>query len=313
MFVFSLMSKQVLITGGTGLIGSHLTKLLLANKYSVSHLSRTPKENGAVKTYAWDIEKQEMDTEALATADYVIHLAGAGVSDHRWTKSYKQEIMQSRTASARLLYKTVNGLKKHKIKAFVSASGINIYGDDTGSAEIIESSPHGDNFLAEVCEKWETAADRMGELGMRVVKLRTGMVLSNQGGALTKLIKPIKLGAGAALGSGQQYVSWIHIDDLCRMYQTTIEHETYEGVYNAVAPQPVTNEELTKVAAKLLNKPLFLPNVPAFALKLALGEMGNIVLGGSKVSSQKIEEVGFQFQYRSIEAALKNLLVDEHP
>ena len=310
--VFSCMSKQVLITGGTGLIGSHLTKLLLANKYSVSHLSRTPKENSAVKTYTWDIEKQEIDTEALATADYVIHLAGANVGVQRWTRSYKHEILQSRTASARLLYKTVKGLKKHKIKAFVSASGINIYGDDTGSAEIIESSPHGNEFMVEVCEKWEAGADNMKEMGMRVVKLRTGMVLSTHGGALEKMITPFKLGAGAPLGNGQQYVSWIHIDDLCRMYQAAIEHETYEGVYNAVAPKPVTNEEFSKTIAKVLNKPFFLPNVPSFALKLVFGELAGLVLGGNKVSSRKIEETGFTFHYRDVEAALRNLLVEEH-
>lgn len=302
------MSKQVLITGGTGLVGSHLTHLLIENNYNVSHLSRSANNDGPVKTYAWDIEKQTMDPEALAKADYVIHLAGANVSAHRWTKDYKHKILQSRTASARLLYKTVNGLKKHSIKAFISASGINIYGDDTGSAEIIESSPHGDGFLAEVCEKWEAGADNMKELGMRVVKLRTGVVLSSEGGALVKIATPVKLGAGAPLGSGKQYVSWIHIHDLCRMYQASMENEKYEGAYNAVAPRPVTNEELTKAIAKVLGKPLFLPNVPAFALKLAFGELANIVLGGSKLSSQKIEETGFNFQYRDVESALRNLL-----
>lgn len=309
---FLFMGKQVLITGGTGLIGSHLTRLLLTNQYSVSHLSRTPKENGAVKTYTWDIEKQEMDEEALATADYVIHLAGANVGDHRWTKTYKQEILQSRTASARLLYKTIKGLKKHKIKALASASGISIYGDDTGSTEIIESSPHGNEFMAEVCEKWEAGADNMKELGMRVVKLRTGMVLSTKGGALGKMITPFKLGAGAPLGSGQQYVSWIHIDDLCRMYEASVEHETYEGVYNAVAPRPVTNEEFSKTIAKVLDKPFFLPNVPSVALRLVFGELAGVVLGGNKVSSQKIEATGFTFLYRDVEAALRNLLEKAH-
>ncbi len=306
---FNSMSKQVLITGGSGLIGSHLTQLLLKKKYSVAHLSRSEKNENGVKTYVWDIEKQEMDKEALATADYVIHLAGAGVADHRWTKSYKQEIIQSRTASARLLYNTVKNLKKNKIKAFLSASGVGIYGEDTGSAEILESSPHGTDFLAHVCEKWESSADKMEALGMRVVKLRTGMVLSEEGGALTKLVKPIKLGAGAPLGSGQQYISWIHIDDLCRMYLAAIENENYKGAFNAVGPRPVTNEELTKAAAKVLKKPLFLPNVPSFALKLALGEMANIVLGGNKVSSQKIEAMGFEFNYSTIDAALNDLLI----
>lgn len=307
------MSKQVLITGGSGLIGAHLTRLLLDNNYTVSHLSRSAKEkeDSPVKTYVWDIEKQEMEEEAVATADHIIHLAGAGVADHRWTKTYKQEIIHSRTASARLLYKTVNGLQKHHIKTFVSASGIDIYGEDTGGTEMIESSPHGNYFLVEVCEKWETAADRMGELGLRVVKLRTGMVLSNKGGALPKLIQPIKLGAGAPLGSGKQYISWIHIDDLCSLYKAAIEQEAYQDTYNAVAPGPVTNEEFNKVAAKILNKPLFLPNVPSFALKLALGDMASVVLGGHKVSNQKIEATGFTFQYRDLEAALKNLLIEE--
>ncbi len=305
------MSKQVLITGGSGLIGAHLTQLLLDNNYSVSHLSRSPKKDGPVKTYIWDIEKQEMDEEAVKNADHIIHLAGAGVADHRWTKSYKQEIIQSRTASARLLYKTINGLKNHHIKTFISASGIDIYGEDTGGAEMLESSPHGLHFLAEVCEKWEAAADRMGELGLRVVKLRTGMVVSKKGGALPKLIQPIKLGAGAPLGSGKQYISWIHINDLCNLYKAVIEQEVYQGTYNAVAPRPVTNEDFNKIAAKILDKPLFLPNVPSFALKLALGDMASVVLGGHKVSSQKIEGTGFTFQYHTLEAALKNLLTEK--
>lgn len=302
------MGQHVLITGGSGLIGTRLTKMLLEKGYNVSHLSRSRSDKQDVKTYIWNIEKKEIEPEALNNADYIIHLAGASVAEKRWTKSRKEVILKSRTASAKLLHDGIAQLGQHKVKAFIAASGISIYGEDTGSTEMIESSPKGTFFLAEVTKKWEAAVDEVKRLNIRVVKLRTGVVLSREGGALEKLVQPVKLGLGAPLGSGQQYISWIHIDDLCRMYIYAIENDQIQGVYNAVAPRPVTNELFTKSAASILNKPLFLPHVPAFALKLFLGEMASVVLGGNKVSGSKIEKAGFDFKFKHIDVALKDLL-----
>lgn len=282
--------------------------MLLEKGYQVSHLSRSRDNKQTVRTYVWDIKKKEIEPEALANADYIVHLAGAGVADKRWTKSQKEVILKSRTESTKLLHDAIAQLGSHRIKTLIAASGISIYGEDTGSAEVIESSPKGKDFLAEVTQKWEAAVDEIKRFNIRVVKLRTGMVLSMEGGALVKIVQPIKLGAGAPLGSGQQYVSWIHIDDLCRMYIYAIENKKIEGVYNAVAPRPVTNKILTQSAAKMLNKPLFLPNIPEFAIKLAYGELASIVLGGSKVCSDKIEETGFSFKFKNIDTALSDIL-----
>ena len=302
------MSKNVLITGGTGMIGQRLTQMLQDKGYEVAHLSRYRSNDQPIKTYVWDIRKQEIEPEALRWANYVIHLAGAGVADKRWTASRKDAILKSRTESTRLLHDTISNLGEHQLKAFISASAIGIYGADTGSATIYESSPRGDDFLSEVVRKWEAAVDEMKRFNLRTVKLRIGVVLSTEGGALPRIVQPVRLGVGAPLGSGQQYVSWVHQDDLCRMFIYALEQEDMEGVYNAVSPRPVTNEELTRRAAKTLHKPLFMPNVPGFAIRLAFGEMASIVLGGNRVSSNKIEEEGFSFQYPHVDNALSDLL-----
>lgn len=302
------MSKNVLITGGTGMVGQHLTQLLLQKGYQVSYLSRSSSSSSGIKTYTWDIENQEIDPQALQEANYIIHLAGAGVADKRWTESRKQAILKSRTESTRLLHNSIANLGSHQIKVFISASAIGIYGADTGSADMAEDSPKGSDFLANVVQRWEAEVDEFKQLNIRTVKLRIGVVLSMEGGALPRIVQPIKFGVGAPLGSGKQYMSWVHIDDLSRMFAYALEHADMVDVYNAVAPRPVTNKELTQSAAKVLDKPLFLPNVPSFAIRLAFGEMASIVLGGNRVSSQKIEEQGFVFNYQHINSALEDLL-----
>ncbi len=301
------MPQKVLITGGTGLIGSRLTELLLEKGYEVAYLSRRKSEETRVKAYRWDLEKGYIAEEAIRGADCIIHLAGAGVADERWTARRKKEILESRIQSSRLLYE---GLQRvpNQVKTFLSASAIGIYGADRGEELLTENSSTGNDFLAEVTKAWEGAVQPVAGLGIRTVLLRIGIVLSGKGGALAKMAQPVRLGAGSPLGSGKQWVSWIHVDDLCRLFMYALENLDLRGPYNAVAPEPATNEALTKQIAEVLGKPLFLPNVPAFALKLAVGEMAAAVLGSAKVSSQKVTQAGFTYQFPALTPALQDLL-----
>ncbi len=299
------MSTKVLISGGSGLIGSHLTNLLTNSGYEVRHLSRSVSGSESVKTYKWDIRKMEVDPAAL-DVDYIIHLAGAGVADRKWTESRKKEILDSRVNSTQLLFENI---KENKIdlKGFISASAIGIYGLDTGRKLVDEDSPQATDFLAQVVKEWEQEVDRFSEIDIPVSKIRIGVVLANEGGALPKMKKPIEFGVGAPLGSGEQYMSWIHFQDLCKIFQWVLSEGKWE-VFNAVAPNPVTNKELTKAIAKVLKKPLFLPNVSSFVLKGMLGEMAGIVLGGNNVSSNKLVDSGFNFEFQDLESALRDLL-----
>jgi uncharacterized protein len=299
------MSKKILITGASGLVGTHLTEMLLQKGHQVSHLGRT-KKVGKVKSFVWDVEKGELDTEALVGVDTIIHLAGAGVADMRWNEKRKKEILESRTKSSALLYET---LKKgnHSIKAVVSASAIGYYGFCLDERIFTEESKPGSDYLAQVTKQWEESVDKISSLGIRVAKLRIGIVLSEKGGALAEMAKPIRFGVGAPLGTGKQYLSWIHIDDLCAMFIKATEDEQMHGAYNAVCDW-VTNEAITKSIAKVLHRPLLLPPVPGFIMKLIVGEMAVIVVNGSKVSSEKIRKTGFAFQYPELSEALRNLL-----
>ncbi|MGB3779065.1 MAG: TIGR01777 family oxidoreductase [Tunicatimonas sp.] len=303
------MNNHVLITGGSGLVGSRLTELLLAKGYTVSHLSRSPaKPSSSIPTYQWDIKQQSIDPQALADADYVIHLAGAGVADQRWTDERKQAILNSRTESTKLLRDAIAQAGPSTIKAFVSASAIGIYGADTGDVLLTEESPAADDFLADVVVQWEAAVDTVKELGVRTVKCRIGIVLSPDGGALPPIAQTVRWGVGAPLGSGEQYLSWIHIDDLCRLFIHALENEAVAGAYNAVGPQPVTNQQLTQAVARVMHRPLWMPKVPGFVLKLALGELASAVLGGNRVSDQKIKDAGFRPKFNQLDLALADLL-----
>jgi uncharacterized protein len=299
------MSKKILITGASGLIGKRLTDLLLKKGYQVSHLSRSSK-SGRVPSFVWDVDKGEMDSKALEGVDAIIHLAGAGVADKRWTKSRKEEILMSRVKSTELLHNTLSATP-NSVKVIVSASAIGYYGFQSDE-ELTEESKPGTDFLAKVTNQWEAEADKLTSLKIRVVKLRIGIVLSEKGGALVEMAKPIRWGVGSPLGVGSQYISWIHLDDLCEMFIHAIETDQMEGAYNAVSGNWVTNEEMTKAIAHELKRPLWLPNVPTFVLKIVVGEMAAIVLGGSKVSADKIKKTGFEFQYSKLENALEELL-----
>jgi uncharacterized protein (TIGR01777 family) len=297
--------KNILITGASGLIGSRLTALLIEKGYTVSHLGRK-KQSGKIKSYTWSVERNIIDPSAFDGVDAIIHLAGAGVADKRWTKSRKQEIMNSRTQSTRLLYDTLNA-RAHRIKTVVSASAIGYYGFDRDEY-FTENSTPGVDFLSQVTYAWEQEADKIAKLGIRLVKVRVGIVLSKDGGAIKEMMKPIQYYVGSPLGSGDQYQSWIHIDDICGIFIKALEDESLNGPINGVAPKPVTNKELTKAIAEALHKPLFLPAVPAFVLKLILGEMANIVLKGSRVSSEKVMSHGYQFQFTDVNDAVRDLL-----
>jgi len=300
------MNHKILITGGTGLVGSRLTEMLLNKGFEVSHIGRT-KKAGRVPSFVWDIKQKKFDAHALKGVNTIVHLAGAGVADKRWTTARKKEILGSRIESTKLLFETLK-TTSNEVNTVVAASAIGYYGFGMGEETVEEDSKPGTDFLAQVTKQWEAQVDKIGTLGIRTVKLRIGIVLSEKGGALAEMAKPIKLGAGAALGSGKQYLSWIHLDDLCEMFIKAIAAENMNGAYNAVGTGWVTNQEMTKAIAHILKKPLLLPSVPGFVLKIILGEMADMVLNGSKVSSKKIQKTGFSFQYTSLDDALKNLL-----
>lgn len=297
--------KNILITGGTGLVGKKLTELLISEGYSVSHLSRKKSQNG-IKTFLWDVENNKIDVDCIKNCDAIVHLAGAGVADSRWTAERKKEILNSRILSSKLLLETIKN-NPNQLKTFISASAIGIYGSDLSSTAVEENSQLGTDFLADVTKKWENSVDEIEMLEIRLAKIRIGIVLAKEGGAFPKIIAPIKLGFGAILGSGKQYMSWIHIDDLCHIFLQSIENQNYKGAINGVSAEAVTNEVFTKTAAKALGKKLFLPNAPAFVLKLALGEMATIVLDGKNVKPTKLIEQGFNFKYANLEQAIVDL------
>jgi len=303
--------KNILITGGTGLVGKRLSKLLLQKGYHIAFLSR----NGGVTTeginkFEWNLKTKTIDKAAIDWCDSIINLAGSNVGEGRWTKNRKKEIYDSRIESVKLLLKSCE-LYNKKLTTFVSASAIGIYGFNDSDEFFDENSDFANDFLAKVTKDWEAEMDKFTKQTERIIKLRIGVVLAKEGGALPKIIKPIQMCAGAPLGNGNQMMSWIHINDLCKLFIESLENETYTGAYNAVAPIPVSNKEFTKSVAKLLNKPLFLPNVPSFVLKTLLGEMSLIAIKGSNVSAQKLMNQGFNFDFENHESALKDILISK--
>lgn len=300
--------ETILITGGTGLVGKELTKKLKAKGYNVIHLSRTKNNTAETLTYYWDYTKGEIEQEAIEKADYIIHLAGENVSDGRWTAKRKKLIIDSRVKTSELLFENVKKTNK-PLKAFINASGSNYYGTVTCNTIFDERQAAAADFLGITCEEWEAAADNFKNSGIRTVKIRTSIVLTKKGGALEKIALPVKLNLGSALGSGKQYMPWIHIDDLCGIYIKAIEDTTIKGTYNAAAPEHATNKDFISTLAHVLNKFLWLPNVPAIIIKLVFGEMGSILLKGSRISSEKITNAGFTFKFTSLESAFRNLLI----
>jgi uncharacterized protein len=299
----------VLITGGTGLVGRQLTDLLLQKGYEVIVMSRkapTAKPGVALRYAQWNVAAQTIDVAAVQQADYIVHLAGAGVMDKRWTAAWQREIVESRTLSSRLLADTLRQ-HPHRVKAVISASAIGWYGPDaTPPVPFTEEMPHHTDFLGDTCYQWEQNIQPVEELGIRLVKLRIGIVLSKGGGALEEFEKPLRFRIAGILGSGRQIVSWIRGEDLCDMIGFALENEGLRGVYNAVAPHPVSNRVLTLALARARCGRFFLAlPVPAFVLKLMLGGGSIEVLKSVTVSSQRIQQAGFTFRCSTIEEAVR--------
>lgn len=302
--------KKVLITGASGLIGSELADYLLKNNYEVVQLSRR-KSNGKLDTYIWDLEKSVIDSGALENVDHIIHLAGAGIADKRWTAKRKKEIIDSRVKSAELLFNKISELEV-KPQTFISASAVGYYGAKTTENIFTETDDPADDFQGKVCQLWEQPTNKFNQLDIRTINLRFGVVLSEKGGALKKMLLPTKLGIGSALGSGEQFLPWIHIQDVVKIIMKVIDDQNLKGAYNLVAPSHNTYNEFAKALAKVMKKPFFMPNVPSFLLRIMLGEMSEIILEGSRISSRKITEAGYQFEFTDLENALSNLLINNN-
>ena len=303
------MKKNVLISGGSGFIGRHLIALLIAKGYSVSILSRSEKQNKEnVFYYKWDVVNQTIDEKAVLNADFIIHLAGENIAEQRWTAKRKAAIIDSREQSTLLLYSVLKKNNK-KLDAFISASAVGIYGAVNGEEICTEDMPPANDFLGYTCQKWEDSLDFIENLNSRTVMIRTGLVLGKNEGFLKKLTPLFKYRLGSALGSGKQYMPWIHVDDLCAIYYQAIVDPAMSGPYNAAINDNTTNSVFSKTLACVFGYSIWLPNVPAFVLKLFMGQMAIIVLTGRRVSSDKIEQTGFKFQFKNLEGALRNCLI----
>ncbi|MBE0651754.1 MAG: TIGR01777 family protein [Bacteroidales bacterium] len=291
--------KNILITGGTGLIGSELQKLLKEKGYETAVLSRSRNKTNN-RTFYWDYENGILDEEALVFADAIIHLAGENISAGRWTPEQKKQILDSRLKTTQLLVDKIRASEK-KPEVFISASAVGYYGSTSLNWSFHEENAAGKGFLAKVTEQWEQSSLLLIAFGIRRVVLRTGVVLSEKGGALTKMMAPVKLGLGAPLGSGKQMISWISLQDLAGLYVFALENQKISGEYNAVAPTPLDNRTFMKTLAHHMHRPFFLPPVPAFVMKAMYGEMASIVLEGQGVSADKITAAGFDFRHNTLE------------
>ena len=299
------MNQHILLTGATGMLGKELIKSLLETGYQVSILSRKPTELSKVKVFLWNVDKNEIDARCLEGVDTIIHLAGENIAKEKWTEKRKKEIIDSRVLSARLLFDTLTA-NPNQVKNFISAAAVGYYGNR--AEEILTEESHaGKDFMADCCTQWEKAADQFKTLGLRVVKIRTGVVLSKEDGALPQMSVPVKLFVGAPLGTGKQWMPWIHHRDMTQIYMHTLKDESLEGTYNACAPFPVTNKTLTKAIAKQLQRPVWPFSVPEAVMKLILGEMSAVVLNSTNTSAQKLLSTGFIFSFTQLEDALSDI------
>lgn len=301
------MAKTVLIAGGSGLIGTALSEHLQDKEFHVKLLGRKKKHGSEIETFEWDPLNAVIDQAAFTGTDFIINLAGANVGQGKWTNKRKEELISSRTLSTQLL---VDSILKHQypIKKFIQASAVGYYGFKDGDIEFYETDECGTDFLAKLTQKWELAMIPLSNSHYSTLLLRIGVVLSSKSGALVEMAKPIKMFVGSPLGSGKQTVPWIHIQDLIAIFMKGLTEPSFEGTFNAVAPEPGTNKELVRAIAKAIHRPVWPIGVPAFLLKLLLGEQAQIVLKGNKVSAKKIIKNNFHFTYSSLKEAVNNLL-----
>jgi len=296
----------VLIAGGTGLIGTRLSQLLRETGFEVRHLSRTEDLQATFPAYQWDIASAYIDPRACEEVDAVINLAGAGIADKPWTQARKKLIIDSRVLTTRLLKEYIES-ERLSAKTYLASSAIGFYGD-RGEELMTETDQPGQGFLSESTQEWEAAIDEVRQTGIRTVSIRIGVVLSLMGGALPKIIEPMRFGLASYFGNGRAWYSWIHIDDLCRIFIHALQKEDLDGIYNGVAPNPVRNKELVEMLRQVsAHKALLMP-APKPALRLMLGEMADVVLGSTQVSADKIQASGFEFTYPKLRAALEDLL-----
>lgn len=297
--------KKILITGGSGLIGRELSETLIAEGHEVSWLSRKGDPSAPIPRYFWDPKAERIDETALDGVQVIIHLAGAGIVDKPWTDSRKKELIESRTLGTYFLAKRLHDLD-HSVEHYISASGIGYYGAQTSERIYAETDGPYPDFVSQICQEWEEAVEDIADLGIKAAILRTGVVLSSKGGALPQLARPIKFGIGSPIGSGKQWMPWIHMEDLVQMYLHVLRNELAD-VYNAINNDHQTNAAFSRHVAQQLNRPFFMPNVPAFVMKAILGSRAPLVLNGSRVSADKIMESGFEFKYPLLHQALENL------
>jgi uncharacterized protein len=299
--------STILITGGSGLIGTALVPMLLEAGHEVRIIGRSVARKSVVPGFKWDIGKMTMDEAALDGVTHIIHLAGAGIADERWTDKRKQEILESRMMPMKLLADTLKR-RGQRLEAFITASGIGYYGAVTTDTIYKEEHAPANDFLGKTCQLWEEAVCLFDDIAHREVRLRTGIVLDPKGGALAKLMLPARFGLAASLGSGAQWMPWVHIEDMCRIYIMAVEDDTIAGAFNAVAPQHATQEQMLAAISKSLGKPFFLPGVPKVLTRIAMGDMSLMLTEGSRVSPEKLENAGFSFRYPLLDAALESLV-----
>lgn len=297
----------ILISGGTGLVGKALTKRLITEGHEVRILSRNPQSSSLIKSFYWNVEKNDIDEKAFDGVEHIIHLAGSGIADKRWTDERKKDIIDSRVNSMKLITDVLKK-KNIKLKSFIGASAIGIYGMITSDKIYSETDKGKDDFLNESCIQWENSYQEIQSISNKTCIVRIGVVLSENGGALKRLLPLFQLGLGSAVGSGKQYMPWIHLADLVSVFHEALFNPNYIGIYNAVSVEETTNQSFSKQLAKSLSKPFFLPKVPAFVLKLVFGEMANVLLEGSRVSSQKLINTEFKFQFPTLKEALKDII-----
>ena len=301
---------KVLLAGGTGFIGKNLVQLLTKNGIEVQVLRRKQsgksESNPLVKYFQWNPSKGEIDLHAFSNIDAVINLAGEGIADKKWTSERKKAIVESRLKAVETLEKGILD-SACKVKTFVGASAVGYYGSGISATIFSETNSASADFLGETCKKWENAYSSICNRGIRTCIIRIGIVLSKEGAAFHKMKMPVSLGLGSALGSGEQWMPWIHMTDVCGIIYHLLKNEKCSGVYNAVSEEHITNRDFLRRMAHQIKRPFFLPAVPEFILKLVFGEMSIIVLGGSRVSAEKIRKCGYTFEFPDIKTAFKNL------